>query len=290
MSQGLLQRLSGEVTDDTLPRYYPASPLLNKGSLVYMKPSSPLSGISVFPGHGTVIRNLAWDIAKTIIPAATESSLQSTVVSTLLGGTASIAELTTKKGIHVIISKVNDVQAGNDFLIKHSDDIKNHLVDSGHDFFISMIYKKTRIADTAISGDLYLMQNTVNFSFLFQRDDLSPGAASPSRYLGSLNSLNTNVVGNQIRALGYKGFSGSIPSDRSLLSFANKIGSGGAYASFELNKTASLIIYETYVEDLTISGRTFAQASAAMQAYYNAAFASGGIYFGDSHTDPATLP
>lgn len=61
-------------------------------------------------------------------------------------------------------------------------------------------------------------------------------------------------------------------------------------ASGYKNNAPSFVFYRTYLEDLTLSGRTYAQVSAADLALYNAAFGAGGRYAGDTFTDPATLP
>lgn len=56
------------------------------------------------------------------------------------------------------------------------------------------------------------------------------------------------------------------------------------------NKQNSVILYRAYIEDLTVSGRTYAEVDALDYALYQAAFAAGGRYFGDTYTDPVTLP
>lgn len=50
------------------------------------------------------------------------------------------------------------------------------------------------------------------------------------------------------------------------------------------------MIYRVYIEDLTVSGRTYAQVDSIDFALWQAAFAAGGKFYGDTYTDPSTLP
>lgn len=57
------------------------------------------------------------------------------------------------------------------------------------------------------------------------------------------------------------------------------------------NKAASRVLYRWYLEDLTVSGRTYAEVLAADYALYQQAFGVGGRYYGDTlPTDPSTIP
>ncbi len=64
--------------------------------------------------------------------------------------------------------------------------------------------------------------------------------------------------------------------------------SAGADAAY--NGHSSRVYYRFYLEDLTISGRTYAQVEALDKAVFDAAFAAGGRYNGDTWTSPTTLP
>ena len=54
--------------------------------------------------------------------------------------------------------------------------------------------------------------------------------------------------------------------------------------------TASNTDFLLAIEDLTVSGRTYAEVDALDYALYQAAFAADGRYHGDTNTDPSTLP
>lgn len=52
----------------------------------------------------------------------------------------------------------------------------------------------------------------------------------------------------------------------------------------------SAIFYRFYLEDLTLSGRTWAEVDALDARLFASAFAPGGRYYADTFTDPATIP
>ena len=68
---------------------------------------------------------------------------------------------------------------------------------------------------------------------------------------------------------------------------------GGLFGSFGTtyanNNSMSVVIYRLYLEDLTASGRTFAQVKQVDDWLYAAKFGAGGSYNGDTFTTPTTL-
>lgn len=55
-------------------------------------------------------------------------------------------------------------------------------------------------------------------------------------------------------------------------------------------KSASFILYRWMLEDLTVSGRTYSEVSSLDRKIARREFAPGGLYYGDTFTDPASLP
>lgn len=64
----------------------------------------------------------------------------------------------------------------------------------------------------------------------------------------------------------------------------NAMGTGNAH-----HRMPSMILYRFVLEDLTVTGRSFATADAIDAAQFAAAFGTGGRYNGDTYTDPATI-
>ncbi|MCF0074487.1 hypothetical protein LZD49_28640 [Dyadobacter sp. CY261] len=293
---GLLQRLQETVTAP-LDKFFPADPTINDGTIWLTDLGNSLQGISGVPANGAVVNNIAWDIAKRMIPSGTQSTLSGNVAQSLdIVGSKAFAERTPKGGLHVIISQAVDVDSGNDFAITLPSLIKDYLLDNPtHEFFTSVWGHTTRVATVNPSGVFYCYQNSTNFKFAILQQGMVPNSLYPSNTIGT--SASANTVGGFRKSIGFKGYiasgvAGSPPAagSRSNIYFQFKIGSKFPWATTETNKAASLILYRLYIEDLTVSGRTYAQADLADTNFYNEAFGSGGRFNGDSFTSPSTLP
>lgn len=65
----------------------------------------------------------------------------------------------------------------------------------------------------------------------------------------------------------------------------------GAGSGANKDKAASWIFRRLYLEDLTVSGRTYDQVAAIDQALYTKeVLTAGGRYYGDTYTNPTTIP
>lgn len=116
------------------------------------------------------------------------------------------------------------------------------------------------------------------------------GTAQPSPASIPGDGTQTSITGPQA--------GGVIPWGSS--SLAPGIGSTGVITngavfdptsnSSNKDKADSHIIYRVYLEDLTISGRTYATVEAADGALFTAAFGTGGRFNGDTFTNPTTIP
>lgn len=64
----------------------------------------------------------------------------------------------------------------------------------------------------------------------------------------------------------------------------------GNALSTATNHAPSQILYAVCLEDLTVSGRSYIEASQMDAALYAQAFGAGGRYASDTFTNPTTLP
>lgn len=299
--KGLFLMLQGEFTDDSLARFYPEDAMLNKGSLYLFKPSNSQgydNGAAV-PVNGTLMPNLAWRPAKRMIGAGDRTSLSSLAVVPAPAAADKVElklEWTPKKGLHVITSQTNMSQ-GKGFAIPIPDSIVAylHAYSETHQFYFSVIEKVTR-APNLSSGDDNRLLITSNASasnnyLLRLQKQILPAVGTPGR-VDAYSSGNSYVLGQLFRNLATKAWTGNKEVNAS--SITNKaitVGPVGAYASIDQNKSSSTVLYQVYIEDLTVSGRTYAQAHAADLAAYTTAFAAGGVFNGDTiPTDPTTIP
>lgn len=80
--------------------------------------------------------------------------------------------------------------------------------------------------------------------------------------------------------------SGAVATSNAGSSFKVQGGSPSNYQS-----CGSQVVYRFYIEDLTASGRTYAQVRDLDYALYQReVLTAGGRYYGDTHTDPTTIP
>lgn len=99
-----------------------------------------------------------------------------------------------------------------------------------------------------------------------------------------------NTVNTLFRAVGAKNYWGTVNANRNLIAFYFKFTSAGPWGGFEVNKQSSNCLYRLYMEDLTVAGRTFAEAQAEDKAAFDVAFGAGGKFEGDTLTAVGTLP
>ena len=284
---GIKIKLPVAVTDTSLPKIYD-DPILNVGSLFLFDPSHSLGESGTTIVNTGAANNIAWNLAnETMGTSVAESSLKGVISLNNIDPSKAIIEMTSKKGVHGIISKVNTTYPVN-WTMSLPDAIKTHLLTNwtSRKFFISVWGRVTRISDTSTSGFMLLANKsstTSNLKSLFQAN------GTVGNYFGIRNPTGMNVLGNFIRNVETGNSMGVTPANIAGMEALLKIGPGNAYAASEAGKSQSMIIYRVYIEDLAVSGRTYAQVDAIDIALYNAAFATGGKYDADTFTAVSTL-
>ena len=254
--------------------------ILSKGSLFLFDPSHSM-GAFEGTASGVVVPNVAWKEAAAIMPGETSESLSGKVFHNLAAGEIMV-ERTPKKGVHIINSLINQT-ADRNWYVQPSSKIATYMVANGatHKFYVSLWVRRTRRGVGPAGSSFHLFNNPGNMFI------------APSEGLNGIGRLN-------YRASDTNG--GVVPHDRFTNTDIN--GVTGTPSTFQLgagmmtsytgatyrNKQNSLILYRAYIEDLTVSGRTYAEVDALDYALHQAAFAAGGRYHGDTNTDPSTLP
>lgn len=274
---GIVYKLQGaQFTDTRLPKLR-AYPGLNDGSLVLID-AAELPTID-FSGVVTNLANLAVSQA-TLLTGKTEAELALTWSNTLtLTGSTPEAkfERTAKKGIHGILSQVNQV-AGHrgrfqcpgimDFVAAHQHD---------HVFAIFAHYQVTRagVGSGATSATEALVSSqtspSTNRLIVFRLP----------------NTLQTSpaVIGLQ--------------SDKSGTDFTSTVyyqdlpvwGAASGFGALVNNSCKSYVLYRLHFVDLTASGMSYADVLASETALFNVNFGTGGKYAGDTiPTNPSVIP
>lgn len=302
---GLKIVIPGLVTDTTLPKRYD-DPVLTSGSLLLVTPVHDMTPWAAgVPANGSKVKNLAADLVRAQIPSG-DLDADVTVLGDLTG-TLIRYERTTKGGLHGIISQGGTVTAGNGLMISIPTAIMNYLLaNPTHNFYFSQWRRLTRAALTTSPDNaktfMQVVPNTVStvnpdmakaWAFLSHLDaTYNPaGAASLGRTIA-----NSNVLGNNFAAVAGKTLDTVLDASLYTAPQSRALATIGAtpwqnHSSVIRNALQSWIFYRTYVEDLTVSGRTFAQVEAIDKALYEKQMnTSGGKYYGDTYTAPSVLP
>ena len=289
----------------TRPKVNVAHPLLpeNGGALLLTEPGLVERGWSAgVPGSGARVPNIAKDQARAVITALTDTTAdpqfyygQMTVSGTPRGK----IERTSKGGIHSLYRPADETVTTSVLSELHSQlrlstDYVNwfQLHADDHDFYFSQWYVDTRLPDVSgitnpqaydTSGGVgSAAAGSGNFLTLFgaeavQNGDL--GKVDPVGGVGVAKRMavgTTDRVGTNALSYAYMMYSGTGPSPMN------------NYTVSGYGKRRSRAFYLSYIEDLTVSGRTFAQVNAIDAAAFAAAFGVGGRYAGDTWTNPET--
>lgn len=289
-NNGLEWRIPGVTFNNpNLPYDYPDE-IMSTGSLLLIDFNHPDYTLAAVPAHNATIQNIAWDIAKSIIGSGDEATLRA-VVGNTLAANEGLLEVTPKKGLHIMVSKTNHV-LNHAYEIYFPALVRQYLFDkrTTNKIYASLWSKNTRAA-TANTGVFFAAssnQPTNNFVFNFTWNGVSPASNESNRLGARPGDLTT--LGNQLRNVASSNMKGA-DSEYTRWQTRFAVGNASGFGSTQQNAAPSMILYRLYVEDLTVSGRTYEQVDAIDKAMYDAAFGVGGKFYQDTHSDPtASMP
>jgi hypothetical protein len=303
--------LPGSFTDTTLPVMRDDS-ILTPGSLFlwdaahsaepssgFLLPQDPVAG-------GAVIYNAAWKEAAAALGSGTASTLAGSLSLAALsaaGTTKGKVERSAKGGIHGIVSQSVALVAGDGLATTIPIVLRDYLwTNRAHSFYSSIWFNVTRppqniagkfsqVLDNASGNYAYgppslriagpAADQQFSQSGLGARAPVTPSVNGPQ--IGTAAVANINALPSQALAeSGNYGFNWGGRSPTASVVLPN--GNGGGFASF--------IAYRYYLEDLTVSGRTYAAVDAIDFARFTAEVMTvGGRYYGDTTpTAPSAIP
>lgn len=280
-----------EFTDTSAPILLTVDPVESVGSLALIEPQHPITQwASGVPTTGYNAPNLMKDFARSLGIASPETA--AVIYNSGMVSPVGLVERSARGGLHGIVSKVNVPASRSGFKVELSDAIKSYiLANPTHKFFSSVWRKVTRPGvSEAFTGVHNASAGTSNYLFLNDCSTDRPLSGAGTKYIGS-RSINRNAVGNSLLNIGVDGFSGTTPASIATLlaracSWGNNPGVPGSATGH-----ASDIFYRFYLEDLTVSGRTYAAVDALdNEQFEKHMMTAGGRYFGDTFTAPSTLP
>lgn len=287
------------------PKLVELDAIESAGSLLLLDATHPSGG---WPGgvgpSGSTLRNVLWKKAKAVYGAGSEASLAATLNYAGMTGATGLLERSTKGGLHALVSQAPSlVTASNTpFARLHMDsELRKWLFQHPtNDLYISVWGQVTRaykfgpvdetytglggttLVELATGGSnqrVALGQRTLVQNELgkLSNSEIAAGPAFMNAASGawSLNPALETSIFSSLLCVGNTGVN-------------NTYMSGAATAK---TRWPSWVIYRVYVEDLTVSGRSYQQVHDIDYALYQKhVLTEGGRYYGDTCTDPLTLP
>jgi hypothetical protein len=277
---------------------------LGPGSLVLINPSDASRPWSAgAPASGALLPNLAWDRAMATLGIIGDpSQVDCPYSNTLIGTGESIFERSAQGGLHGIVSQVSSPITSHCAIIRAAASVEAWLAaNPNHSYYLSIWESLTRKATATqwpIGGIFKAAAQTANYDMYFQ--GLNSGAtgvvgpaggAKLGTSFGGANAYGyTSGLGTAFADIAVSSWSGTLPAS-DVHAYLALWGNVDNYGSLTANKSASKIFYQCYVEDLTVSGRTYAQVNALNVAAQTAAFGIGGVFYNDTTpTAPSALP
>lgn len=301
---GLKIQVPGTFTDTSLPIVFDDS-VMSAGSLLLVDAQHSLGGFGAagaVPANGGVCPNVAWQQAKAIVGSGDTTTLAPTWAKTTLGATSVLAERTTKKGLHVIVSQTAHVSGQGMRLTLPTllaEYIRTHSTNS---LYVSVWHRVTRAATNTDAnmrslflGDAAALGTSYRQQF-WHTSVATYGQSYPGHGQGTAQSIGIrdaaaadDGTGAKMLSSATSAYTGTTPG--TLSADVQIFGQTGVNATAgNLQKHPSRIFYRLYIEDLTVSGRTYATVDALDYARYTTdMLTAGGRFYGDTFTAPSTL-
>lgn len=287
------------------PKLIEIDAMESAGSLLLFDATHPASPLASGVGpSGSKLPNVLWKKAQAVYGTGSEASLVPTVSYAGMTGATGLIERTSKGGLHALVSQAAGlVSASNTPFARISIDLEMRkwlFLNPTNKLYVSVWGKVTRSYKSGpVDGNYTNMGATSLVT-------LATGGGNQRVALGQKSSVQNELgkVSNDEKTVGpvfMNAASGAWTtnpgSETSIFTELLGIGNTGVNNTYQTGTATaktrwpSWVLYRVYVEDLTVSGRTYQQAHDIDYALYQKhVLTEGGRYYGDTHTDPATLP
>lgn len=293
---GLKIALPAAYTDNTLPVLHDDA-LLTTGSLLLIDPAHSSNPLLTVPTPGSPsVPNIAWKECAACIGSGTQSTLASAFVFDVsyVANTDGKLELTTKGGLHGIVSITTQNASNHGFRIASAALLNTYIAaNPSHTFFLSQEIYATRVVTPTGNATIARIHDTASLprflhSFAFGGSNVNNNVANTLS--GQIRvPASLNAMGSQIRDGAANTWQSAAPVGATTQVTAEWGRTGSENAAFS-NVFPSYILYRQYLEDLTVSGRSWATVDALIVARNQAdVLTSGGRYFGDTYTNPSVI-
>lgn len=275
-----------KLTNLSAPRIAEIDKIESPGSLMLIDPTHPHNPwpAGLPSANGATLPNVLGKFATALAGPGTD--VTQVAIKGWTGGEG-LLERTAKGGIHGIISPTVATTATN-FNLSLTDAAEAYvLANPTHKFYISTWRRDTKLDSPAGTTVQWYFTHSIgaggNYLNYGRTDTIIGGTVrSTSRTLAPVISSGT-----------WDKWTGGAPTQVNQLSTVMfPFGQNSfAYDSTIVRRSGARVYYRAYVEDLTVSGRTAEQVDAIDYALFSKeVLTPGGRYYGDTFTDPVTIP
>ena len=264
------------------------------GALFLIDPTHPVQQWDAgVPANDATVPNIAWEQAEEIL-GGTEATLAGEIYNVGLTSTKGFVERSGMGGLHACVSPTYSFTNGDDgFNIRLPLTIYNYLrsVSDTHEFYQSIWTQPTRAASAnskayqIISADaIQYFTRTTNTGVLFGDTIIDSNGSA-------VETVGQPII-RKVAGTAYSTFD-TATSTNAWNRCAFTVGNHDYLnsQSGSRGQAGSRIFYRFYLEDLTVSGRTYSQVSAIDDNLFAAACSKvGGRYNSDTYTNPSTVP
>lgn len=301
-------RIPGVNPDPSRPVALSVDPVkASAGALMLVDFTDPLSDARVggVPVHGGTVPNNAWQSAAALT-GGTSAQLAAVIDAGGMSGSKGKVERTGKSGLHVLFSQKNNLDAADrtHYSLMLPVLLRDYLTNNpGNKLFLSIWGHTTRPASAHSNSNVSIGgidQGSVGYRLQIDSNRASWPLPETTPYHLGQRGTGRAPVGALYRNIAASGTVGSLNLNASVTERARlfAVGNTGSINTYTGGGTpppqgnsGSHILYRAYLEDLTVSGRTYAQVDALDYAYYTQeCLTPGGRFYSDTFTDPSVLP
>lgn len=261
----------------------PTEEILAEGSLALFDMTHPFSPVPRAQTTGT-IKNLATSAKHLVGSSTIDGSI------TVAGGGKGLLERTSKGGLHGNPASTVTTSGNLAYTLVLSADVRTYITNNrNHSFYISLWNNVTKIPESMNTKALFSAITNYDTNYLYT---FKPGSIQPtdSKRIGSFSTGDGLSKGNLFNSIAVDGATagwGTFSASQ------NGLWVVGANSQFHTGATGpypAQILYRAYIEDLTVSKRSFEEVQGIDYALYQKeVLTEGGRYFGDTYTDPTLI-
>lgn len=298
VTEALVQQLSAPFTSPYvagLPYVPLLDPMESPGSLFLVDPTHPYgSWPAGVPANSAALPNVFAANAAALTGVAA-TALTAAVWNATSGawGTDMLLERSTKGGLHYVQPTTKTIVNGVGVRIAIPQGIYDYMrANPTHQFYVSQWLNRTKAAGTGggvATAQVSSSTPANGYAFAFGSVPIQAGPT----VVGSKNLIATQL-GQYLAAEAVTAFQSVFTGDAvydTVRSNIFNMSNAGYNVAGHAGQQGGLIFERGYIEDLTVAGRSYAEALAADTALYNQmVLTAGGDFFGDTFvTSPATV-